>query len=256
MSNRIETARGLLGTPEEETARALRRGERMPSMRDLTVRTVIDVGASDGSWVNNFIMNPGAYPDLKFVYCFEPHTDVFPLLEAHAKAHWVAQERVQCELYPYALGYKGGEASFNRMNSANYCSSALEPTRWLMARSPDVSDLTVVQVDYITLDDAVEEWGMPLLDDVVLKLDVQGYEERVLLGATKTLEKVSWVQAEVMLDKLYDEQATMLGLMQLLREHGFHYAGNAGQQGCVNTGSIMYVDALFVRCPPRSVSRG
>ena len=255
MSNRIETAQGILGTPAEETDRALRNGERIPGINDLTVRTVIDVGANSGGWVNNFIMNPNLFPDLKHAYCFEPHTGVFPYLQAHAKKYWQPQEHVEVELYPLALGYKGGAASFVRMNTANYCSSPLEPTRWLRARCPDVGDQTVVQVDYTTLDDAVEEYSMPLLDDVVLKLDVQGYEERVLLGALETLKKVSWIQAEVMFDQLYSGQASLHDLLDILEPLGFRYAGNAEQAANPFTKAYMYADMLFVRCPPRSLEK-
>ena len=256
MGNRIETAQGTLGTPEEETARALKNGERIPGIRDLTVRTVIDVGANSGGWVNNYIMAPALFPDLKYAYCFEPHSGVFPYLEEHAKKYWRSQERVQVELYPYALGNKGGMASFVRMDTANYCSSPLEPTRWLRARSPDVGDQTVVQAEYWTLDDAVMEFSMSLLDDVVLKLDVQGYEEKVLLGALETLKKVSWIQAEVMFDKLYDGQATLRGLLEILEPLGFRYAGSAEQCGNPFTKAFMYADMLFVRCPPRSRKHG
>jgi FkbM family methyltransferase len=240
--------------PVEETERALLNGDRVPGMADFKVSTIIDVGTNTGQWVNEYIMDAGKYPDLKFVYCFEPHEKVFPYLEAHAKEHWTKQERVQVELYPYALGspYKVQEDSFVRMDTANYCSSPLKPTRWLLARSPDVADYTVVDVKYTSLDEAVQEFGMPLIDDVLLKIDTQGFEKAVLHGALKTLQKVSWVQVEVMFDRLYEEQSTLHDLLEILEPAGFRYAGNTTQHGCPSSGAIMFADALFVRCPPRS----
>ena len=238
--------------PAEETKAALLNGQRIPGLKDLRVRTIIDVGTNTGQWVNAFIMDAEAYPDLKWVYCFEPHPGVFPYLEKHAHEHWRKQERVQVELYPYALGCKGGDADFVQCNTANYCSSPLAPTRWLHARSPDVNDQTVVQAEYWRLDDVVKEFSMPLEDDVLLKLDVQGYEERVLLGALETLRKVSYIQAEVMFDQLYENQSTLHSLLHILEPLGFRYAGNVEQHGCPSSGAIMYADAVFVRCPPRS----
>ncbi len=236
-----------------ETERALLNGDRVPGIADFKVSTIIDVGANSGGWVNDYICGKKRLPDLKWVYCFEPHQGVMPYLENQNREHWAKMRpEVQVELYSYALGCKGSEASFVQMNTANYCSSPLEPTRWLLARSPDVGDQTVVQVNYATLDDVVREFEMPLEDDVLLKLDVQGYEKAVLLGAQETLKKVSWIQAEVMFDRLYNGQSTLRQMMEILEPLGFRYAGNAEQHGCPSSGAIMYADALFVRCPPRS----
>ena len=62
--SRIETAEGLLGTPEEESVRALANGERILGPNDLTVRTVIDVGCAVGEWTNQYVGDAEKYPDL------------------------------------------------------------------------------------------------------------------------------------------------------------------------------------------------
>ena len=98
---------------------------------------------------------------------------------------------------------------------------------------------------------------MELSSKTLLKIDVQGYEDRVLRGARKVLRKVDYVLVEVSVAPLYEGQAQFDPIYSFLLDSGFSYAGNLEQMLSPLDGSILQLDALFARTevnakiPPR-----
>ena len=82
---------------------------------------------------------------------------------------------------------------------------------------------------------------------VLLKIDVQGYEDRVLSGARKTLENVHYLIVEVSYRPLYKEQASFDDIYAFLGERGFDFAGHLDQLRSPVNGEILQGDALFIR---------
>ena len=96
-----------------------------------------------------------------------------------------------------------------------------------------------------TLDDCLGR--VQLVPRVLLKLDVQGYEDRVLRGGIRILQRVDYVLTEVSFCPLYDGQASFGEVYDLLLKSGFSYAGNLDQLASPLDGRILQADALFVR---------
>ena len=88
---------------------------------------------------------------------------------------------------------------------------------------------------------------MDLKSKVLLKLDVEGYEERALAGSAAVLSHVDYVLLEVSFQKLYEGQAEFERIHTLLVDHGFQYAGNMDQVLSPMDESVTIADALFVR---------
>ena len=89
------------------------------------------------------------------------------------------------------------------------------------ARSSDRKDLQ--QVQYTTLDDLFKEHGLEFID--VLKIDIEGLEGDVLLGAKEsTLNLCRYITLE------YDQHATDLGkIVEVLsKTHQIKYVGSNG----------------------------
>ena len=97
-----------------------------------------------------------------------------------------------------------------------------------------------------TLDRALGSTLDHLPRELLLKLDVQGFEDRVLRGAERVLAQCKAVVLEVSLDPLYEGQADFLGLAHLLHNAGFRYAGNL-DQAYGDDGCVVYLDAVFIR---------
>jgi hypothetical protein len=97
-----------------------------------------------------------------------------------------------------------------------------------------------------TLDGIVSELPAPLLPEVLIKLDVQGYEDRVIKGGIKTFRLSRACIVEICLDPLYEGQPTFTGICQSLHELGYRYAGNL-YQTLADDGHVIFLDAVFMK---------
>lgn len=86
-----------------------------------------------------------------------------------------------------------------------------------------------------------------LVDDVLLKLDVQGFEDRVLDGAERVLARSRIVLTEVSFDRLYEDQALFDDIYGRLRDAGFAFHGVLLQLFHPKDGRPLQADAIFQR---------
>jgi hypothetical protein len=86
-----------------------------------------------------------------------------------------------------------------------------------------------------------------LLPDVLLKIDVQGYEDRVLSGAEQILRQSKVVVTEMSFELLYHEQALFDDIYRRLTAAGLVYRGNWDELRSRIDGRTLQVDAVFVR---------
>ena len=89
------------------------------------------------------------------------------------------------------------------------------------------------------LDEVAIANGKDLISDILIKLDVQGYEDKVIAGGIETFKRSKACIVEISLDKLYD-------IFSLLSNLGYEYKGNIDQ---VNDrdGHIIFFNAVFIK---------
>lgn len=210
--------------------------QRIPSERwlaQLPVRTVIDVGANVGQFAT---LARRLFP-LAQIYAFEPLEDCV-----------VAMRRTfagdpRCRIFPVALGAERGVVTFNR-SASSASSSVLEMAELHREAFPYTAAHSEVTVPVERLDEMLQD---PLDGDILLKLDVQGYEHRVLDGAPQTLAKATVVIAEVSFQPLYLDQSLFADTYERLASAGFVYRGNLGQLLNPHDGAVLSADAVFMR---------
>ncbi len=103
-----------------------------------------------------------------------------------------------------------------------------------------------MRVALSTLDAAIAPSMDELADDLLVKLDVQGYEDRVIAGGESVLRRASACIVEVNLDGLYVGQPTFERIAAQLNALGLQYAGNLDQTYGPD-GHVVFLDALFLR---------
>ena len=101
------------------------------------------------------------------------------------------------------------------------------------------------QVEVRTLDSLAAV--QPVTRGIYLKLDVQGYELSVLLGAERALPRVELVEAELSLVPLYTGGPLYRELIDHLDARGFDLISVEGITEEPDTGEMLQVDAVFAR---------
>ena len=207
---------------------------------------IVDVGAmSLGEGTDAYSPLANATPC--DVYGFEPVAAEFAKLKASAKPghHYL----------PYFVG-DGSARTFYECNFA-MTSSLFEPNSALLAKFQNLEELARVQKAYpvqtTRLDDIPELKGTDFL-----KADVQGAELMVFEGATRLLDEVLVVHAEVEFVELYKGQPLFAEIDTYLRSKGFvlHLLGKAGRtfkplvfmnDPNATLSQILWGDAVYVR---------
>jgi len=102
-----------------------------------------------------------------------------------------------------------------------------------------------VKVKVRKLDDIAK--GLDLKENILLKLDVQGYEDKVIAGGGETLKRVSVVISETSFLPLYEGQTLFRDVHGFLEKAGFVFQGNLNQMFNPSDGRIVSADSIFVR---------
>ncbi len=79
----------------------------------------------------------------------------------------------------------------------------------------------------------------------MVKIDVQGFEDRVIKGGLETLKKADLILIETSFEELYEDQLLFDGIYQLLIGIGFTFKGNLTQAINKKDGRILYAESLF-----------
>jgi FkbM family methyltransferase len=204
----------------------------------LPIRSVIDIGANDGGFAKHVRrIFPNAH-----ILCFEPLPEVFKRLQAWSDS----QGTNNVTALNVALGDTEGHTQMQRHSNHSASSSFLRTTEVAHEIYPITASQELVSVAITTLDNAISELSLSLAPEIFVKIDVQGYEDRVIRGGPRTFGKARACMLEVNVDSLYEGQATFLQLVTDLDLLGFRYAGNV-EQIYGRDGHAIFVDAMFVK---------
>jgi FkbM family methyltransferase len=195
------------------------------------VPLVIDVGASLGQYAAE-LRKHGYRGD---IISFEPVQQAFAELTAAA----AGDDRWTC--HRIALGAVTEEARIN-VASNLASSSLLEMEAGHRSAAPWVSFVGSEPVGVARLDEVLDD-DRPCL----LKLDVQGYEDRVLDGAPSTLARAVLLQCELSTAELYAGQAPFRALIDRLDDAGLEFVDLDPFFHDRADGRVLQVDALFAR---------
>lgn len=209
----------------------------MLGLRSLPMKTILDIGANEGQFARKFAVH---FPAARLC-CFEPLPEAFAKLAA-----WAEDDAGRIQVFNVALGECEGIVEMFKHKEHTVFSSLLRSTQLSEQYYPSSRIQEATKVRLLTLDKAVAEFSIQLIDPILIKLDVQGYEDRVIQGGSAVFQKADACIVEVCLDTLYESQPTFLSLATVLSELGFYYSGNL-EQACAADGHVIFLDAVFRR---------
>ena len=224
-----------LGYQIERVDKDSRFWDRQQLLEDCGVTTAIDVGANEGQFAG--LLRRDGFQGR--IISFEPLPGAFDALATHAA------DDPLWEPYQFALAdqVKGGTIHV----AANSQSSSLLPM--MIAHSvavPESKYVAEIDVNISTLDEQAKTLLMPS-EVTYLKLDVQGYEDKVLKGAQRTLEQVAAIETELSFVPLYAGQRLFHDLCSMLYVFGFHLVFVKEVFRDPRTGHVLQVDGFFRR---------
>lgn len=185
----------------------------------------MDVGAADGT--------PDlyrAFPDAHLV-AFEPIKEQLEQLKASLGGR-------SCELMPVAIGSSEGELhlsvdSTNLLKSSFHCRTDLT----MSPGSPVTRPVPLRKLDAI-----VQEYNWP--PPYALKIDTEGHEFDVLLGATQTLSKTVVLYCETSVGHRFQSGYTFSDVARLLIDRGFELMDVLAAPRAVD-GRTLFLDAVW-----------
>jgi FkbM family methyltransferase len=203
-------------------------------LQEMNINTVIDVGASHGDSVEIYhAMFPSAN-----IFSFEPLKDSYKKLEARKATVKTLKT------FNFALGAKAEKVQMHR-NEFTPSSSLLKMNQVHKETFPFTSGEVLEEIEVKTLDSVADE--ITLKSNVLLKLDVQGFEENVLRGGLETLKQVKVIIIEMSFVELYSGQPMFDKIYRLLAETGFVYSGSWHQLRSPKDGRILQQNGIFLR---------
>lgn len=200
------------------------------------ISLVLDIGANMGHYAQSLI-------DLgynKRIISFEPLSDAYKILlkNSHDTKNWQAFERC-------AIGNEIGKASINIAQNS-YSSSLLDVLNTHTTAAPQAEFISNETTPVLTLDSIAKQ--LKLSDEkIFMKIDTQGFEDRVIEGAKDSLKYIDLIQLELSLIPLYEGGKTIDWMIPFLNGLGyeplFFLPGFTDRR----TYQIQQVDGVFAR---------
>jgi FkbM family methyltransferase len=198
------------------------------------IQCVLDVGANIGQFASE--LRTSGFSGT--IISFEPQLDAYNRLikAAASDPNWILAPRG-------AVGDVTGEIDIN--TSMNSVSSSILPMLERHSQSaPSSRYIGVEKVPVFCLDNC------DLIDcsrPTFLKIDTQGFEQRVLDGARDLLPDITGLQLELSLAGLYDGQADFVSLLDQLLSQGFEIWSLDPGFADRATGRQLQADAIFFK---------
>ncbi len=195
--------------------------------------TLVYIGANSGHYA---LAIDEAFPGLD-QYLIEPAPSTFELLVANTA------DRVNLHCVNVALGDLAGLAEMF-VDSFSPASSLLPYEELAIQEFPFLGKGETTTVRVITLDELLSELNVAGADWIIM--DVQGYEDKVLKGATKTIQSCRLMISELSFQKLYAESSTFDSVYQFMVQQGFNLHQIA-EPVIGESSVILQIDGVFVR---------
>jgi len=204
---------------------------------------IFDVGANKGQSIDRF---KNKFKNAT-IHSFEPVKSEFQII----KEKFFEEKNII--LNNIALGEKQetkklnvtagtGNSSFNKINPE---------TKWLQTRSRQYNTseseyvTRIENVKIETLDDYCKKNNIEKID--LLKIDTQGYEDKVLQGSLESLKnnKIGIIITEIMFDDVYDKSFCFSDLEKYLIPNNFRMVGVDMANNNFFSGLVFCADVMY-----------
>lgn len=204
-------------------------------LKSFGIATVLDVGANVGQY-GRMLREIGYRGRL---VSFEPLSSAYGVLRS------VADKDGAWQALNFALGDADGRATINI--AGNSLSSSILPMTPVHHRaSPESEYVGGEEVEVRRLDSLLDRL-CPDKQGILLKIDAQGYEKKIVQGAEKSLALIDTVEMELSLIPLYDGQALLGEMCEMLFARHYQWVSIEPVFSDSVTGQLLQIDGMFHR---------
>lgn len=209
-------------------------GRRILLIKGNNINKIIDVGANIGQYGIE-IRKAGFKGEI---------ISIEPLSEAFLKLKNKAKKDEKWHVYNFALGNLDGSSIINV--SKNSVSSSINNIGETHLKAAPESQYIKKEEIFIKKLDSLFNDFYKQGDIIMLKIDTQGFEKDVLIGADNFLEKVILLQIEMSLTKLYENEVLFDDMIKYLKEKGFKLISLENGFYDKKSGQLFQVDGIFI----------
>ncbi len=210
--------------------------KRIKLYKQYGIDLVFDVGANEGQFAA-FLRDIGYKGG---IISFEPLKDAFLKLQARSDAdpNW--------EAYNYALGDFDGQSRIN-VSGNSQSSSLLDMNPEHLKAAPYSAYFSEEEILVRKLDSVYDDLVGNSEKRIMLKIDTQGYEKKVMDGSMNSISKITGIQLEMSLVELYKDEVLFESMKHFIEGLGFSLC--LLEPGFQNpqTGKLLQVDSIFYR---------
>jgi FkbM family methyltransferase len=208
---------------------------RIKLIRHFQIDTIFDVGANDGGYALE-VRDSGF--DGKII-SFEP------LVDAYIDLQEISKKDINWVVLNLALGDFDGESEINVAGNSK-SSSLLEMMELHEVHAPSSVFIGKQPINIVRLDSLFKQYTKSI-SNVLLKIDTQGFEKNVLIGALESLDRIMMIQIEMSIVPLYKNSFDLIETINFLYERGFCLVSVETGFNDEVSGRTFQLDGLFVK---------
>lgn len=199
------------------------------------INCIVDVGANDGEY--------GEY--LRNIHYNDVIISLEPLSDAFEKLKIKSSKDNQWKVFNYAAGDIEKDEIIN-ISKNSVSSSIHKINKHHLDAAPESQIVNKEKIKVIRLD----EFLLTKVNEhnkIFLKIDTQGYEDRVLDGVKNMIEKIEGIRVEMSLKSLYIESLCFEELYKKITNMGFELWDLSPAFVDRKTARVLQLDAVFFK---------
>lgn len=196
-----------------------------------SIKVIYDVGAAEGVFSKGCLK----IANIQKIVALEPNPSLGPALKRLVK------QNPKAVYLPVAAGQEQGSHVFH-VTKDGHASSCLAPLASLGRMFPGRGVTNSIDVPIQTLDEIQRNAKLPYPD--LIKIDTQGYELEVLMGASNVLTHASFCIVEGCYERLYEHAPLISDIVNFFNALGWRNVGTGPALKSPN-GRPVFVDLIF-----------
>ena len=207
---------------------------RLIILKNYNINKIFDIGANKGQYAQK--MRKLGFKGK--IISFEPLTAAFDILSINSKKdrNW--------SIHKFALGDTIKESFINVAGNMD-SSSILEMLPSHIKIAPNSKYIGREKITITTFDNIFENYYLTG-DNILIKIDTQGFEKNIIDGAKKSLAKIALLQLELSLAPLYKGEILFFDMIDYLKEKGITLFSIENGFWNKKSGQLLQVDGIFI----------